>query len=152
MRLLLGVLALILLVGFLGFLATNPTTTVPVTIVQTQYQDVPLWLVVLAALTVMCVLMGIYTVAEGAATRLENRRLKRELHKLETEINYLRTQPRVTLSPDLDDVAPPEGAAATEPPAGSEQQPPSAPVYGDHGDDWNPESDDDDVYSGGRAV
>ena len=150
MRLLLALLAMILLVGFLGFVATNPTTTVPVTVVQTQYQDVPLWLVVLAALTVMCVLMGIYTVAEGATTRLENRRLKRELHKLETEINYLRTQPRTSLFNEPDDLEPGKAETVAESPEATQRQPPSAPVYGD-GEDWSPESDDD-AYSGGRAV
>ena len=151
MRLLLALLAMILLVGFLGFVATNPTTTVSVTILQTPYQDVPLWLVVLAALTVMCVLMGIYTVAEGASTRLENRRLKRELHKLETEINYLRTQPRTSLPQEPDELEPASGATAAKSPPDPERQPPSAPVYDDQGDDWSSESDDD-AYSGGRAV
>jgi hypothetical protein len=67
--------------------------------------------------------------------------MSRELHRLETELNFLRTQPpTVRREPDL-----PGGVELVE----EETAAPalaSAPVY--HADD----ADDDDPYTGGRAV
>lgn len=149
MRVLLMVLVLVLVVGFLTFMAWNIDTTVPVQIGQTLYQAVPLHFIVLSALAAMVVLVGIAAIVEGAGIRLENRRLRREIHKLETEINYLRTQP-----PSLPRSEPDEPEASPDLTFDDEEDDrPSAPVYGRGDEEWSPEpDDDDDVYSGGRAV
>lgn len=149
MRVLWFVIGIVLTFGFLGFLVTNFDTRVPVTLLTTVYPSVALWLVVLVALLVMSVLVGVAAITEGAAVRLENRRLRREVHKLETELNYLRTQPSLSPREVEEPVAPPPARAAA-----AEQEDDdlaSAPVYGDAGDEWPPEADDD-TYSGGRAV
>ncbi len=153
MRLLLALVFVALLGGFLMFLAWNLDTTVPVTLFGTQYAGVPLWVVVFGAIFVNVMLISVYSLAEGTRLRLVNRRLRRDLHKLETEVNFLRTRPagaraepdaileRPAVSPaELADDLPDERAA----------EPASAPVYG-AGDEVPPE-DDDDFYSGGRAV
>lgn len=140
------VIGIVLTFGFLGFLVTNFDTRVPVTVITTVYPDVALWLVVLVALVVMSVLVGVAAIAEGAAVRLENRRLRRDVHKLETEINFFRTQP--SAAPRGEQEAPP-APPATE--TEEDDSVASAPVYGNARDDWAPESDDD-AYSGGRAV
>jgi hypothetical protein len=123
---------------------------VGVTLFQTRYADVPLWLVVFGAVFVSVMLISVYSLAEGTRLRLENRRLRRELRQVETEVNFLRTRPvgaRVEPdeigpgAPPRSGVAPPVHAAA----------PASAPVY-DGADERSPESDDEDIYSGGRAV
>ena len=144
MRLLVIVLTILLFVGFLFFVMDNLDTEVQVRLGKRAYPSVQLFVVVLASIFVGMVYAGIIAVAEGANARLANRRLAREVGKLETELNYLRTQ-RV-------------GAAGAEPAAPAETLPPSAaeapdrasaPVYGAE-DDWT--GDDDDAYSGGRAV
>ena len=148
MRVLWFIIGVVLTFGFLGFLVNNFDTGVSVTVLSTQHEDVPLWLVVVVAMLVMLVLVGIAAIAEGAAVRLENRRLRRELHKLETEINYLRTQPNSSPGPRAG--GPDPGSAEdSETPSGA--VPPAAPVYGEQDDDWSPDPDDD-AYSGGRAV
>lgn len=146
MRILWFVIGIVLTFGFLAFLVTNFDTRVPVTLLTTVYPDVALWLVVLLALVVMSVLVGVAAISEGAAVRLENRRLRRDMHKLETEINYLRTQPH--LAPRASEEPPPQRAEVTTP---REDAVASAPVYGSSVDDWPPDADDD-AYSGGRAV
>jgi len=144
MRLLVIVLTILLFVGFLFFVMDNLDTEVQVRLGKRAYPSVQLFVVVLASIFVGMVYAGIIAVAEGANARLANRRLAREVGKLETELNYLRTQ-RV-------------GAAGAEPAARADTLPPSAaeapdrasaPVYGAE-DDWT--GDDDDAYSGGRAV
>jgi uncharacterized integral membrane protein len=118
------------------------------------YPNAALWKVVLLAVAVGAVFTGIFAVAEGAHTRLSNRRLRREIHKLETEINYLRTQPPVmgqavpTSEPLVRRVTP---TALPPIPVPSTGEPPSRPVYGSEEDERSPDPEDD-VYTGGRAV
>ena len=95
------------------------------------------------------------SVAEGAHIRLGNRRLEREVHKLETEVNYLRTQPAVGRRepdslPGNDAASDRRGSRSGADTPVERRPPPSAPVYGGGGD--GPEDDDDEIYTGGRAV
>ena len=147
MRLLVIVLTILLFVGFLFFVLVNLDTEVAVRLMDKTYPSVQLFAVVLASIFVGMVYAGIIAVAEGANARLVVRRLSRELQKLETELNHMRTQraepARVEPDTVVEDAPPPERAV----PALAER--PSAPVYG-AGDDWT--GDDDDAYSGGRAV
>jgi len=150
MRLLLALVFVALLGGFLMFLAWNLDTTVPVTLFDTRHADVPLWLVVFGAIFVNVMLISVYSLAEGTRIRLENRRLRKEMHKLETEVNYLRTRPAgARAEPDAIQPLVAPRAGRDEPPRPT--TPASAPVY-DGSDERSPESDDDDIYSGGRAV
>jgi uncharacterized integral membrane protein len=153
MRLLFTVLLLILVLGMLGFFATNLQTTVPVTIWNTVHPDVHIFFVVLLSVLVGVVFTTIIAIAEGAKIRLDNRRLRREIHKLESEINYLRTQPPSAPRPEPDALTHAGAGAATVPaPEGDAgAEPPSAPVYGTDLEDWSSDPDDD-AYTGGRAV
>lgn len=151
MRLLIIVLTLILFVAILGFILSNLDTRVDLQVLGAVHPAVALYLVVIVAVLVGIVYAGIIAVAEGAHIRLVNRRLSREIQKLETELHYLRTQPpgRPVEEPDsLPD------RAARDPGATSENRPsehrPSAPVY--HTDPGTRVDDDDDFYSGGSAV
>ncbi|HET9300079.1 MAG TPA: LapA family protein [Candidatus Polarisedimenticolaceae bacterium] len=145
MRLLVIVLTILLFVGFLFFVMDNLDTEVQVRLGKRAYPSVQLFVVVLASIFVGMVYAGIIAVAEGANARLANRRLAREVGKLETELNYLRTQ-RVGAASTV-----PAAPADTLPPSAAEVLPDraSAPVYGAE-EDWT--GDDDDAYSGGRAV
>jgi hypothetical protein len=116
--------------------------------VTTQHDGIPLSVVVVVAIVFTAVLLGIGAVAEGAKDRLENRRLRRDLHKLETEINYLRTQPTTALGSQTPPQTRPTGPSSERETDGG---PPSAPVYGNEDDEWS-SGPDDDAYSGGRAV
>ena len=95
--------------------------------------------------------VGIIGVVDGAFVRLRNRQMSRELRRLETELNFLRTQPQgARREPDLpgDAVGP---AKDDEPVTASQGQEgvaalASAPVYHSEGED------EDDPYTGGRAV
>ncbi|HXV75505.1 MAG TPA: lipopolysaccharide assembly protein LapA domain-containing protein [Candidatus Polarisedimenticolaceae bacterium] len=149
MRAMWMVICIVFAFAFLGFLVSNVDTRVPVTLGMTDYEGVPLSVVVVVAIVFTAVLVGIGAVAEGTKDRLENRRLRRELHKLETEINYLRTQP--TSAPAAPPSATSTSAGATDADEADHGQPPSAPVYGDAEGEWAGDADDD-VYSGGRAV
>lgn len=145
MRLLVIVLTILLFVGFLFFVMDNLDTEVQVRLGKRTYPSVQLFVVVLASIFVGMVYAGVIAVAEGANARLANRRLAREVGKLETELNYLRTQ-----RPDA--AAVPSEARRDAVPASAAEAPPdraSAPVYDAEGD-WT--GDDDDAYSGGRAV
>jgi len=154
MRLLFTVLLITLVVGMFGFFATNFETTVPVTVWSTEHPDVHIFFVVLLSVLVGVVFTTIIAIAEGAKIRLDNRRLRRDVHKLESEINYLRTQPSTASRPEPDALT--VAGAATALPAvakeaDSSAEPPSAPVYGTDLEDWSSDPDDD-TYSGGRAV
>jgi len=152
MRFLLIVVILALLLAILGFSITNLETLTTVTLWQTTYHDVPLWSVAFLSALAGIVSVGIIGVVDGALVRLKNRQMGRELRRLETELNFLRTQPPVgRREPDVagdteiegdedDDLVP--AMASAEPGSG----PASAPVY--HPDD----ADEDDPYTGGRAV
>jgi len=152
MRLLIIVLTLLLAVALLGFVLTNlDARTDELTVWKTTYQDVRLYWVVFVSVLVGVIYTGIIGVGQGVQMWVANRRLTREIEKLETELNYLRTQPAIR---------PAAGEAAEEREAEIESRvaqsadpadaapPPSAPVYGADDDEYP----DDDVYSGGRAV
>jgi uncharacterized integral membrane protein len=146
MRLLVIVLTIVLFVGFLFFVMDNLETDVEVRIGERTYPSVQLFAVVLASILVGILYAGIIAVAEGANARLANRRLQREVGKLETELHYLRTQKLrpAPVEPEAPAAPPEEGA---RPEAADDR--PSAPVYGSDAADW---TDEDDAYSGGRAV
>ena len=96
---------------------------------------------------------GVTEIDPGAPGKIgdRNRQLAREVRRLETELNFLRTQPSTPRrEPDV-----PGGAETKEDEDGelvaAERQDvagvlASAPVY--HAD----EADEDDPYTGGRAV
>lgn len=152
MRLLVVLMTFLLFVAIIGFVLTNLDTRVGVTVWKTQYPDLPLFLIVIAAVFAGIVYAGIIGVSEGAHIRLANRRLTREVQRLETELNYLRTQPPPGPRAEPDAVS--EARALPEPSRtdeGAGPAVPTAPVYGPGDDDWAGDSDDD-TYSGGRAV
>lgn len=151
MRLVLIVVILALLLALIGFSMTNLETRLSVTLWETTYQDVPLWSIVFLSVLAGVVGVGIIAVVDGAFVRLRNRQMARELRRLETELNFLRTQPsagrREPDAPDTVDVT--DEDADDLFPAGEREGPAelaSAPVY--HGED----ADEDDPYTGGRAV
>jgi uncharacterized integral membrane protein len=150
MRLLIIVLSILLLTGVFGFVVMNLDATVAVTVWNTHHEAVPLHLVILVSLVAGIVYIGIIAVAEGVNTRLDRRRLAREVQRLEGELNYLRTQPTGSTA-EAGSRGEPEPPAAE--PGDEDLVPyddgatlPSAPVYGAN------DEEDDDVYSGGRAV
>jgi hypothetical protein len=152
MRLLITVLLILLLLATLGFVTTNLDARVDLTVGGKTYDQVALYLIVIAALLVGVAFAGIVAVAEGVNTRLDNRRLSREIRKLETEINYLRTQSPATARKEPEDLPAdrslPAGTARN---TGGADAPASAPIYDPGSGEWDPD-DDDDIYTGGRAV
>lgn len=151
MRFLLTVVILALLLAILGFSITNLETLTAVTLWKTTYRDVPLWSVVFLSALAGIVSVGIIGVVDGALVRLRNRQMSRELRRLETELNFLRTQPSAgRREPDLPagteilDAEEGELVVAERADAGGVLA--SAPVY--RSDD----ADEDDPYTGGRAV
>ena len=150
MRFLLIIVILALLLAILGFSITNLETLTTVTLWKTNYHDVPLWSVAFLSALAGIFSVGIIAVVDGALVRLRNRQMARELRRLETELNFLRTQPpSARREPDLatgaeipDDDADPATADRGE--GGSAMA--SAPVY--HADD----ADEEEPYTGGRAV
>ena len=147
MRFLLIIVILALLLALLGFSATNIETLTTVTLWETTYRDVPLWSVVFLSALAGIVSVGIIGVVDGALVRLRNRRMARELRRLETELNFLRTQPSAgRMEPDLPlhvQIPDDDELVADDRP---DDVLVSAPVYG--ADD----EDEDDPYTGGRAV
>jgi len=150
MRVVLIAVILALLLALLGFAITNLETRVAVTLWQTTYQDVPVWSIVFLSVLSGVVGVGIIAVVDGAFVRLKNHRMVKELRRLETELDFLRTQPAtVRREPDA-----PSGESidASDEPAEDDEEfarvgsLASAPVYDPE------EADDDDPYSGGRAV
>ena len=105
------------------------------------------------SIAVGAALIGLLATVEGASIRFENRRLRKEIHKMEREINFLRTtQPAAAPRSEPDSIEPEEKPALPAAPAAATlSEPATMPVYGEQ-DDWPPDGDDDDVYSGGRAV
>jgi uncharacterized integral membrane protein len=152
MRLVSILMTILLVVGVLGFVVTNLDARVGVTVWKTHYPDVSLHLVVLLAVVAGVIYAGVIGVYQGTQAWVVNRRLNREIQRLESELNFLRTQPparRGAESPAGQEAAEPEAAGEGEAAATEEDfVPPSAPVYG-NGEDGDPE---DDVYTGGRAV
>lgn len=154
MRLVLIVVIIALLLLILGFAMTNLETKVPITIWQSTYQNVPLWSVIFVAVLVGIVSVGIIGVVDGAFIRLRNRQLTKENRRLETELNWLRTQPAPgRLEPDVPirggEDEPAAAGKADEMPDTVGLTPASAPVYQP---DEDPGDEGDDPYSGGRAV
>ena len=148
MRFLLIIVILALLLALLGFSATNIETLTTVTLWETTYRDVPLWSVVFLSALAGIVSVGIIGVVDGALVRLRNRRMARELRRLETELNFLRTQPSAgRMEPDLPvHVAMPDDDDEFATNDRNDDVLVSAPVYG--ADD----EEEDDPYTGGRAV
>lgn len=154
MRVVFSLLTLVLLVFVGGFVFTNMETRVPITVVKSSYPDVRLVFVTICAVVVGALYTGLIAVAEGAAIRLANRRLEREVQKLETELNYLRTQPVGPARPEPDAISRDSGASVPTlgaAPRDDEERPPSAPVYDADSDTWERDPGDD-AYSGGRGV
>ncbi len=143
MRFLIIALILGLFIVIIGFMITNAGVVTDLTLWDRPLADVPLYMVVIISILVGVVTAGVAAVAEGTNIRLANRRLNRQVQKMETEINYLRTQPPVQSRSEPDDIQP------ARPVPGRRKEaldPPSAPVYGSSDDE------DDDTYTGGRAV
>ena len=152
MRLLVIVLTFLLFVGIVGFVLTNLDTRVPVTVWETQYTDLPLFLLGIIAVFVGICYAGIIGVAEGASIRLANRRLAHEVQRLEAELDYLRAQPPPAPRPEPDSVQEaPEPAPSEEDGGRPVESVATAPVYGPDTEGWVSD-DDEDAYSGGRAV
>ena len=153
MRFFFIVVVLLLVVGYIGFTVTNLGSTVSINLWGTEYPDIPIWQVVIVSIGVGAALIGLLATVEGASIRFENRRQRKEMHKMERELNFLRTtQPagERAREPDaIEESGAPALPAATVTAALSE--PASMSVYGEK-DDWPPDNDDDDIYSGGRAV
>ncbi len=153
MRFFFIVVVLLLVVGYIGFTVTNLGSVVSLELWGTEYPDIPIWRVVIISIGVGAALVGLLATVEGATIRFENRRLRKEIHKMEIELNFLRTtQPsgaRAAEPDAIEDSSRPALPAATV--TATLSEPASAPVYGER-DDWPPENDDDDAYSGGRAV
>lgn len=133
MRLVFPLMLILLSLVLVGFLITNPSQRVEVTLGSTQYTDVPLSLVALIAMTVGVAFTAVVALIEGAAIRLTNRRLRREIQRLQTEQSFLRPpSPAVAPppgEPDVYDVADvdPELHAVRE--ESTSARPASAPVY-----------------------
>jgi uncharacterized integral membrane protein len=153
MRLLVILLTILLFLNLLGFVLTNLETRVEVTIWKTQHHDVPLFAVVILSVLAGIVYAGTIAVAEGANLRLANHRLQREVRKLETELNYLRTQPVAAPrdEPDaIEELSWSDRSRLAEATEDRGAAPASAPVYDAEG--VFEDEPGDDTYSGGRAV
>ncbi|HKQ62302.1 MAG TPA: lipopolysaccharide assembly protein LapA domain-containing protein [Candidatus Polarisedimenticolaceae bacterium] len=149
MRLLLYLLLILMAVALLGFAVTNLNTTVRVVVWNTEYPAVPLPTVAAVAVLAGAIFAALIGVLESAALRLAQRRLRREVQRLERALIELRTQPRAP-QPEPDSLSGIEpGAMAVPAGRAIPEGPASAPVYGDP-DEWT--DPDDETYSGGRAV
>ena len=153
MRLVVSVVLLVVFIGLLGFALTNFDTRVPITFFATRHEDVRLFAVVVLAALFGATCVGIVALVEGTTLRLANRRLEKEVARLESELNYARTQPLLPPRPEPDALAGGQGGrapdpASTEPPT----LPPSRPVYEPEAGEWGERDPGDDAYSGGRAV
>jgi len=132
MRLVFPLMLILLVIVLVGFLITNPSERVTVTVGNTQLTDVALSLVALVALTVGVVFTAIVALVEGAAIRLTNRRLRREVQRLETENGFLRQQ---TASGGAEEPAPVAVRSVARESQPVATHPASAPVYDPHDDD-----------------
>ena len=132
MRLLSAGLLLLVLVTIFYFVLSDPGQLVTLTILSKQITQ-PLPVVLLGAVAVGVAFMGVVAMIEGAKIRIENRRLKKEIQRLETQLELTRSQ------------SPPPSPARTTPVAGSLAAPSydepapaqvaSAPVYEPGGSD-----------------
>ncbi len=156
MRLLVIVMTLLLAIGILMFTTTNLETRVPITLMKTLHPDVRLIAIVFVAILTGIVYAGVIAIAEGMSLRIANRRLRREIQRLEAELDFFRRRPAAAVQPEpdvLDETAPrEEPLEAEEAGAGSERRAlASAPVY-DAEEEEAGADPGDDAYSGGRAV
>lgn len=153
MRFFFIVVVLLLVVGFIGFTVTNLGSVVSIHLWGNEYPDIPIWQVVIVSIGVGAALIGLLATVEGASIRFENRRLRKEIQKMERELNFLRTtQPSGERRTEPDAIE--RSSRAALPAAATTvkvSEPATMPVYGEK-DDWPPDNDDDDAYSGGRAV
>jgi hypothetical protein len=132
---------------------TNLDEKVTVTVWNTPHEEVWIGYPVIIALLVGALLAGIVAVVEGMQIRLDNRRLTREIHRMTTEINFLRTQPTGAERPEPDALERSSAEPLPSPPVQPAPAPPSAPIYDTEQNDWPPDDDDEeDAYTGGRAV
>ncbi len=154
MRLLVIAMTLLLFIGILTFTMTNLDTRVGITLMKTVYPDVRLIAIVFMAILTGIVYASVIGVAEGVSLRLSNRRLQREIRRLEAELSFYRGRPAGTpVEPDV-----PGEPVVEQQPAGTaaeEQEPAvrplaSAPVYTE--DEGLAGDPGDDAYSGRRAV
>ena len=130
MRLALPLLLIVFVILLFMFALTNDSR-VDVSLGSTTYRSVHLTIVVLVSLVVGVVFTGVLALIEGASSRLDNRRLRRRLEKLETEMNFLRTQ-RPTESrvePDAIEEPSPVLQAVEQEGEWHRGKMPSAPVY-----------------------
>ena len=125
MRLVFPALLTALGVVLIGFLITNPGERVDVTVGNAQYQNTPLALVAFFALSVGVAFTALVALIEGATIRLDNRRLRREIQRLETENHFLRTQQHQSGTPGEPQTETPE----VRPTEALPKRPASAPVY-----------------------
>lgn len=146
MRFLFALIVFIMALTIMLFAINNVGTTVPVTLIAT-YPNLQLIVVVFCSIAFGALFVGVVAIAEGAKARFENRRLRREVHRLDAELNFLRIEPRSVPDSAAKVVAQPAPPAGGSPRA----ELPSAPVYNPRG--RNEDSDpDDDMYAGERAV
>lgn len=131
MKLGLVVSLLLLIVLLVSFALSNPDPRVEsIRFGNLRAESVPLALVVAISMLLGVAYAGLIAIAEGAAVRFKNRRLRREIQRLETENHFLRTQ-HADESRDEPDRVAPEPTPAPEPEEESEPRTkPSAPVYG----------------------
>jgi len=129
MRVVYSLMMILLVLLLVGFLITNPDQRVSITLVNTEYPDVSLVMALFVALAIGAALTAVVGIIEGATIRLSNRRLRREIQRLEAENGVLRSQ---STSLDLPpEEPPPPGGGPVRPhrrEAGSSYRP-SAPVY-----------------------
>lgn len=153
MRLFQLLLFLFLLLAMLWFVADNIDHRTAFTLMGKHYPDVALYFIVFGAVFAGILFVGLIAVVEGAHDRLANRKLTREIQKLETELNFLRTQPMSAPRREPDNM-PAEGRETAERLTrdGMNDVPASAPIYDPDQESWDPDDDDDDMYTGGRAV
>ena len=93
MRALLGILMLIALLTYAGFLAHRNSISVDISLVFATLTSVPLWLALLGAAVLGAVLTGIVCSWPLLQLRLHVRRQSRQITRLEQEIHGLRTLP-----------------------------------------------------------
>ncbi len=133
---------LLFAIPLIVFLFLNADERVSVNLGTEVHADVPLTTVVFGAIVVGAGLVGIVATIEGAAIRLANRRLRREVRKLETELIFLRTG-AVPTAPPVAVVERGDAGASGAPVEAARHEPPSAPVYDSDGAEFDPYRESD---------
>ena len=133
MRVVYSLMMILLVLLLVGFLITNPDQRVSITVVNTEYLDVSLVMALFVSLALGAALTAVVGIIEGATIRLSNRRLRREIQRLEAENSVLRSQ---SASVDLSSEESPSSGGGPGRPRPRERERgssyrPSAPVY-DH--------------------